>query len=159
MTPLHPTPENIWKFQQNRPTLIAEDLSTLGVPASVTYAVLLARGAFKWFAVRRDLIKLKNHWRDEVRRLQADIVRAKKSGRGYATAEYRGRLKALQECRAQVRELCHSDRWRAPDFDGPAARWLRERAPGRDVSVGLRRQLRRVSKWSCQAPHSEACND
>ena len=40
----------------------------------------------------------------------------------------RGYLKATEECRAEIRDMCHSDRWRAPDFDKEAQEYLNKRA-------------------------------
>lgn len=56
LTPMQPTPENIWKYRQNCPTLIAMDFGVstamdFGVSASVTYTVLLAQGKGKWFVI------------------------------------------------------------------------------------------------------------
>lgn len=144
LDPLAVSPENIWRYEHNRPTLVAEDLERFGVPRSVTYAVLAARGVFKWLAVRRDLIRYKDHLRGEVTRVLAAIRNAKASGNLALVHELRGRLRAYEEVFAAVRALCHSDRWRAPDFDGDAWRWLLARAPfspdGRWVR--LARQIR-----------------
>ena len=115
--------KDIWNLAQNKPTLIAKDLERFGVPRPVTHAILLARGVYKWLAVRRDLIKLKNEWRDELTGLYIKAQRRK------GTPEHQrilGRIEALEMCRAQVRALCHSERFRAPDFDREANRFLAE---------------------------------
>ena len=112
-------PGNIWNFAQNKPTLIVEDLQAFADP-DVIYASLLRRGVFKWLAVRRDLIKLKNRWKDVIKMTQN--VRLKTYGE--QRAFYKGYQKAYEECRAEVRALCHSERWRAPDFDKKANAWL-----------------------------------
>lgn len=122
-----PTKKTIWSYKQNRPTLVVRDLARL-VPGHLVYSVLLQRGVFKWFAVRRDLIKLKNLWRDRITALNAELRAAKESGHGYEAALLKGKLKAYEECRGEVRALCHSERWRAPDNDREAQRWLNERA-------------------------------
>jgi len=83
----------------------------------------MARGIYKWLAARRDIIKLKNLWRDALtvfyRAIESqEIVRG--------TPEYhraRGTMIALEQCRAQLRSICHSPRWRFPDND-PRARDL-----------------------------------
>lgn len=129
MNPLDVHPENVWLYRQNKPSLIADDFERYGIPRHVTYAILMARGVFKWLAVRRDLIKLKDHWRGEVNRCIAAIRQAKRGDDAILLAHLRGRLAAYEECRAEVRALCHSDRWRAPDFDGDAWQWLVARAP------------------------------
>lgn len=136
------TPKSIWLLAQNRPTLIAADLrDRFGVPMDATYGVLLARGVFKWFSVRRDLIRLKNKWKAEETHLQAQIAVFK--GRLTANradhearrdlAYTRGRLAELQACRAEIRALCHSERWQAPDNDKRAAEWLRQQQPSAPV--------------------------
>jgi len=109
------TPRTIWQFKQNKPSLVVADIVKQypEVDPNFIYRVLLQRGVFKWLAVRRDVIKLKAEWKDEVR----DLNRRK-------TAEERGYQKALIKCRAAVRALCHSERFRAPDFDRQANEFL-----------------------------------
>ena len=121
------TPRGINGIRQNKPVLIARDLERLGVPFGVSMDILLARGVFKWLAVRRDLIRLKNSWRARVRGTLASLRAAKRSGCAYQVGYLRGYLRALEECRAEVRSLCHSDRWQAPDFDRAANEHLTAR--------------------------------
>ena len=125
--------KSIWNLAQNRPTLIARDLlAAYSVPTDSTYRILLARGVFKWFSVRRDLIRLKNSWKSEETHLQGLIAGYKarlSADRGDRLARQnlayvRGRLAGVQACRAEVRALCHSERWQAPDNDSAAVRWL-----------------------------------
>ena len=116
------TKELIWNIAQNKPSLIADDLECYGVPRKVTYTVLLARGVFKWLAARRDLIKLKNIWRDELTELYIKAQNRKGSPEHQRII---GRIEALEMCRAQVRSICHSQRYRAPDFDRKANEFLR----------------------------------
>jgi hypothetical protein len=121
-------PQMIWNLEQNKPSLIVDDLEQFGVPRNVSYAILLARGVFKWLAVRRDLIKLKNVWRDRL----TETYRAQEN----KNTEWRkGYIAAMQECRAEVRALCHSERFRAPDFDRKANEYLRHLTT-RAVDVG-----------------------
>lgn len=112
-------PQNIWNWRQNKPSYVASDLNTLaGVPRELTYKVLLARGVFKWLSVRRGLIKLKDLWKERERET---LKRIKERER----MEYhRGYLRGVQECRKEVRGLCHSERWVAPDYDREAVRFL-----------------------------------
>ena len=113
--------EKIWNIRQNKPSLIAKDLERFGVPRKTTYAILLARGVFKWLAARRDIIKLKNIWRDELTEL---YIKAQKHK---GTPEHQriiGKIEAIEMCRAQVRAICHSERFRAPDFDREANEFL-----------------------------------
>jgi len=105
----------LWHYAQNRPILIARDLEHYGVPIEATMEILLKRGVFKWFAVRRDLIKLKDRWKAEIR----DLNRKK-------TEREKGYLDALVRCRQQIRELCHSTRLQAPDNDRHAFAFIKE---------------------------------
>lgn len=117
-------PKNIWEWKQNKPTLIAKDLTKYGVPKNVTYQVLLQRGVFKWLAVRRDLIKAKDMWKAEITDTIERIREAKKNGRYGDLMYLRGYLKALETCRGEVRAMCKSEQWRAPDFDSGAKEFL-----------------------------------
>jgi len=116
MDPLDVSPDNIWQYAQNRPSLICQDLEEW-VPQEVTAKVLMARGVYKWLAVRRELILLKNEWKDELTRLYRVIENREVKRNSSEHHRIVGRIKALEECRAQVRELCHSERWRCPDID------------------------------------------
>lgn len=109
------TSKNIWNFAQNKPTLIVEDIVRKypNVDPNFVYEVLLKRGIFKWLAVRRDLIKLKNEWKNEITKLNRK-----------KTLKEKGYYHALLKCRAQVRKLCHSERFRCPDFDSRGNQYL-----------------------------------
>lgn len=109
--------KNIWTFKQNKPTLIVKDLTEKypNIDPMFVYEVLLKRGVFKWFAVRRNLIKLKNIWKKEV----VELNRKK-------TNKEKGYLNALIICRKEVRKLCHSERFQAPDFDRNANKYLKK---------------------------------
>jgi hypothetical protein len=123
MNPLDASPDNIWSYRQNAPKLVARDLELLaGVEQRVTHYVLLARGVYKWLAIRRDLIRLKNQWRDELTALYRLQETTHRNSLEYH--ERKGRIKTLETCRKQVRELCHSERWRAPDNDREAQKFL-----------------------------------
>ena len=124
------TPNGINSFKQNRPCLIAADLSELGIPHDTTYGILLARGVFKWLAVRRDLIRLKDDWKGHITVIIATIREAKRVGDHYHHAYLKGYLRGYEECRARVRELCHSERWRCPDNDKHAQDFLERMAGG-----------------------------
>ena len=114
------TPKGIWSIEQNKPSLIAADLELFGVPKSVTHDILLARGVYKWLSVRRKLIVLKNTWKDRINKTLSSLKDAKRADNAYEVGYLRGYLKAYEECRKEVRVLCHSDRWQAPDFDKQA---------------------------------------
>ncbi len=125
--PLEATRENIWNYRQNKPSLIAEDFEELTMlPKRMCLKILMARGVFKWFRVRRELIRLKESWKKQITMLQGAIQNNKETinlkerstyadhyNHGYA----KGYHDALTECRNQIRLLCHSQRWTCPDND------------------------------------------
>lgn len=110
------TPKTIWNFAQNKPSLIVRDITERypEIPPDFIYEVLLRRGVFKWLSVRRDLIKYKNILRDKITELNRKKTQYEK-----------GYHKALLECRAEIRKYCHSDRFRAPDFDRGSNEYLK----------------------------------
>jgi hypothetical protein len=111
--------KSIWLEKQNKPTLIVRDLKEKypEIDEDFIYEVLLRRGVFKWLSVRRDLIKLKNKWKTEITELcrQQTIKKDRKKS---------GRLGMIMRLREEVRKLCHSERWVAPDFDKKANLFL-----------------------------------
>lgn len=119
-------PLAIWGIAQNKPTLIARDLEPLGVPVSTTYSILLGRGVFKWLAVRRDLIRLKITWKARVTATIGAIREAKRARDQQKLMYLRGYLKGYEEARADVRALCHSERFRVQDNDSAAQRFLQQ---------------------------------
>jgi len=119
-------PKFIWSIEQNKPSLVAEDLKKFGIPTEITHSVLLARGVYKWLAVRRQLIKLKNTWKSRITDILERLKEAKRERNYYEVGYLRGYLKAYEECRKEIRGLCHSDRWQAPDFDPEAIAHLKK---------------------------------
>ena len=107
---------SIWNEKQNKPSLVVKDLKEIypNIEEDIVYEILLRRGVFKWLSVRRDLIKLKNIWKEEI----IELNQKKK------TKKEIGYLKALENTRKQIRKLCHSDRFVCPDFDSKANKWL-----------------------------------
>lgn len=103
--------------RQNHPELIARDMAVYGIPKPVTRLILKARGVNKWFRVRRLLIDLKQRWKRQITKLQAECRQARLSGQVWRASHLRGRLEALTDCRQQVRALCHSPR----DVDWPTS--------------------------------------
>lgn len=116
--------KNIWNFKQNKPSLIAKDLSRYGVPFDITMRVLLARGVFKWLGVRRLLIKQKDIWKNRLTNAYYLCQKNRKEQNFKDYWYYRGYAKAYEEARKEVRDLCHSERWQAPDFDYEAQNFL-----------------------------------
>ena len=116
--------KTIWSFKQNKPSLIVKDICEKypEVNKDFIYEVLLNRGVFKWFSVRRKLIKLKNKWKINITKLNRK-----------KTEQEKGFLKAIEKCRKEVRELCHSDRFIAPDFD-------------KDSNIFLKKILEKITK-------------
>ena len=116
-------PKTINSFKQNKPTYIAKDFETLfGIDKRLTYAILLARGVFKWLAVREKLIKLKNQWKEEITELNNQLQKLPKNSKERKILAER--WKTLNKCREQIRKLCHSTRWQAPNNDEKAKRFL-----------------------------------
>ena len=118
------TPNLIDTIKQNKPSLIVSDLEAYGVPSSITMKILLGRGVCKWLSVRRKLIKLKDIWKDRIKRT-VELIKINKE-HSYNLAYCRGYLAALEDCRKEVRELCHSPRWQVPDNDTIANNFLKE---------------------------------
>ena len=119
LNPLEVSPENIWQYKQNKPKLIANDLNKLyNIPKNITHKILIARGVYKWLSVRRNLIKLKDVWKTRLTECYLNV-----NNKPYDPLERawkRGYIKALEECRKEIRLLCHSERWQAPDDDKEA---------------------------------------
>jgi len=136
-------------LKQNKPSLVLNDLygnHPIISQKNRVYGILLDRGIFKWLSVRRRLIRLKNEWKaeitetlDEMQMLkdlaagirknkfvkQKDYCQFKQLNQKHR-AELRGYLKALNKCRQEVRELCHSPRMQCPNNDSRAREWFRE---------------------------------
>lgn len=108
---------NIWQMRQNKPTYVVRDILKRYpmLDKDFMYSILLKRGIFKWLTVRRELIRLKDKWKKEL----TELYNTKPHDKGY--------IKALEKCRKEIRELCHSERWVAPDNDKESIRWLDQR--------------------------------
>ncbi len=116
--------------RQNKPTLIVRDLLRYGITTDAAYEILLRRGVFKWFAVRRGLIRLKDAWRDDITRVM-ELLRYARAyrrfyggGSDYCIGYWRGYLKAAQTYRGEVSALRHSPRMRVQDDDKLARKWF-----------------------------------
>jgi len=133
--------KSIWCEKQNRPSLIVADLAgKTPTPEDVFYA-LLRRGAFKAFAMRRMLIRLKEHLRARETYLQKLLYvnrtyrRAICADGNYTMPKFhaerqkeiarlKGEITALQQIRTEIDKILKSPRWQAPDNDRVAALWL-----------------------------------
>lgn len=122
------TPENIWLYAQNKPSLVVADLAAYGVPEDAVMQILLARGVCKWLSARRDLIKVKDGWKEQIVKCHEELKRCKAARDFKGLNRVRGKLEALNACRKEVRAICHSERWRVPDFDNKAAAVLKRLA-------------------------------
>jgi len=120
--------DSIWTLSQNKPSLVVDDLSGRMCTADEVYTSLLRRGVFKWLAVRRGIIRIKDVWKGRITQSILDQHAAR--GNGQRIAYLRGYRKALEECRAEVRAMCHSQRWQCPDHDHRALRWLERVSDG-----------------------------
>jgi len=104
---------------QNNPELIIADIMREYPDVNECFIrqILMNRGVNKWFAVRRDIIRLKIVWRKEIKRLLRELYELRQmqkflnaddiSIQIYGT---RQRLKVVQEKYNQVRSLCYSSR-------------------------------------------------
>jgi hypothetical protein len=110
------------QMAQNKPSYIVDDLAHIASSEDRVYWVLLRRGVFKWLAVRRRLIRLKDEWK----RRAKDAAASRQEATGAQVNYWKGYIAALNECRAEVRALCHSPRVQVPDHDSRARRWLHE---------------------------------
>jgi len=122
------TLNNIWNFKQNKVSLMVDLIKNRypEVETDFLYEVALKAGIFKWFAVRRDLIKLKN----DLRKFDTEYCLRRKR-KSHKTVERmiedRGRHKMLIFIKEIIRKLCHSDRWQCPDHDRRANEWLKNK--------------------------------
>jgi hypothetical protein len=105
---------DINNLRQNHPELIVRDLAPF-VDGDVVRQVLKYRGVNKWLTVRRLLIQLKERWREEIAACEAEKKLLRLTGDREHYWEMKGYVKALTDCRQQVRALCHSPR----DVDFP----------------------------------------
>ena len=99
-------------FHQNHPELVVRDLRAYISPVR-TREVLKFRGINKWLRVRRLLIALKHRWLSRIKELERE--KQMLAGSDSRKAELKGYIKALTDCRQQVRALCYSPR----DVDFP----------------------------------------
>ena len=109
LNPFQVTPENISQYPQNRMRLVLRDFEVIGIPQEATRKILLARGVYKWMACRRDIIRLKDELKGEIRGLH-EISRQLPAGELKRLTL--ARVHALEEVRARLRSICHSQRWR-----------------------------------------------
>ena len=109
---------SIENFTQNHPELIVEDLSDV-VDKETMRRVLKYRGVNKWLCNRRLLIALKNHWKEEITRLQKEYEQAKANGNQVHALKLKTRMNTLMDVRQQVRAICHSPR----DVEFPLTDW------------------------------------
>lgn len=111
--------KSIWNYQQNKPSYIVRDIKEKypEINEDFLYEVLLKRGVFKWFSVRRELIRVKNIWKDVL----TNLMRIQQFNK---TEKLTGMIKVLTKCRQRIRKLCHSDRWVAPESDEGAVKFL-----------------------------------
>lgn len=115
------TKKNIWHYKQNKPTFIVKDIKEKypQISEDFIYEVLLKRGVFKWLNVRRELIKLKIIWKKELTLLMSKQSKKKEFKRS-------GKIIILNKCKEEIKKLCHSERFVAPDFDREANNYLRK---------------------------------
>ena len=124
------TPRTIWQLKQNKISLLAKDLAHAYHSPSEVMDVLLCRGVFKWFSVRRQLIKLKDQLKIRLWCAENEAFNIKTMGQAssnygrYTLAYLKGYKAAIVEVREELRALCHSQRWQVQDNDEMARQWL-----------------------------------
>ena len=128
---------NIDSYKQNKTSYIADDYKKLGIPYETSMNILLARGVCKWFSVRRKLIRFKIEMKKMITCCDATLKDLKQisSTIDNKTNEYRNHRKniyklvgyrmAMEDMRNEIRNMCHSKRWQAPDFDFHANKFLK----------------------------------
>lgn len=112
--------------RQNKPSRLAlEMVEASGGSISYDQAMemLLRHGVFKWFAARRDLIRLKNDMREYLTFLMHS-PRSLKGARKRRPSPRAAAIVTLNWARESIRAICHQPRCTAPDHDREAARWL-----------------------------------
>jgi len=101
------TPETINNFRQNSPELIIRDAQILlrlnQEECETLRKILLARGVNKWLKARRDIIKLKNDTRDEIK----DLMKIYEKW----NPVHKTKIKMLTNFLGKVRSICHQKRW------------------------------------------------
>lgn len=110
-----PTPENIWNFRQNNPELVVRDLAKAmklsDEQKEMVRGVLMARGVNKWLKVRRDLIAYKHQLKHRIKAVHNERMQLKRGGQHHKAAALKEVQKILEEVRADLRKMCHSDRY------------------------------------------------
>jgi len=109
---------DINQIRQNKVSYIVKDFKWLypDIDENKIYYILLTRGIFKWLRVRRDLIRLKDEWKKQLNKLYK-----------MPNTQYKkGFVKALEQCRKEVRNLCHMSRLVVQDNDKKARDYLRK---------------------------------
>lgn len=122
--------KTIWGLKQNKATYVVKDIIQkqselpLGIPLidDDIYKILLARGVFKWFSVRRQLIKYK----DFLKRKINNTLIIQRICPPRDTQYWRGYRKACEDIRKDLRKMCHSQRWQVADNDKLAKYWLEQ---------------------------------
>ena len=108
------SPETIWMFKQNRPSLVVRDVCSLPVEKIVPTEVeniLLKRGVNKWLRNRREIIKLKNRMKNDITGTLAEMRAARQEKNWHHHQYLRGQLKILMRVREELRTICKSERW------------------------------------------------
>jgi hypothetical protein len=112
--------KNIWSFRQNNPELVIQDaakyLALSSQDQETLRTILLARGINKWLKVRRDIIAYKGLVKIRIKELIEEIKIEKAKLQGDRTTPHhklislRSELKALEDVRRNLRQMCHSER-------------------------------------------------
>jgi hypothetical protein len=128
--------------KQNKVTYVVDDVIRLirskpveAITEDDIYTILLNRGVFKCIAARRELIKIKNDLKLEVKMLLAvlklnkprltNLWGSKKNTQVIREVAYdKGCLHVIDGYKKHISDICHSDRVRVADNDRRAHVWL-----------------------------------
>lgn len=128
------SPDRLWKVDSELLSYIIHDLEEFGVPNNVVHDILIARGVYKAFSVRRRLIRMQQTILNRIIYLKGERKQiTNKHGNSSSTridyVRIGGEIYACETIYNELRALCHSGRWQAPDNDKEAVDYLLSRLP------------------------------
>ena len=109
--------KTINNMKQDKIRYLVKDFAKYGVKEEATREILLRRGINKWLVNRIAIIGLKDRLlqdiRDNLGSMQTIAMVEGKQSLPYK--ETLGKLKAINQVRQKIREICHSSRWQFPE--------------------------------------------
>jgi len=100
------------QMKQNHPELIVNQLKEISptICGNTVRDILKNTGVSKWLKNRRYIIQLKEIWKKEIYKLQVYAQHYKDNNDMKMYHRTNERMKALSDCRQQLRTICHSNR-------------------------------------------------